>query len=117
MVLSSQDSSVESNGEQAVLRAILYGEKNLCDALKEVLRAQNLYLQDPINATRDVIYWNPQRYFNSPTARTLDFRATANEPEATEEKISYSDPLAAFTTGHELDETEPSSHVRTPLKP
>ncbi|KAH6869114.1 SNF2 family N-terminal domain-containing protein [Thelonectria olida] len=117
MVLSSQDSSVASNGEQAVLKVILYGNKNLCDALKEVLRAQNLYLQDPISATRDVAYWNPQRYFNSPTARTSDFWATVNEPEAIEEKISYSDPLATFTTGHDLGETKPSSHVQTPLKP
>lgn len=59
---------------------------------------------------------NPQRYYNDPKARTSDFWVTFDEPEATKKKVSHSDPLAAFTSGHHLAETEPSSHVSTSLK-
>ncbi|KAM5375794.1 hypothetical protein ACJZ2D_005850 [Fusarium nematophilum] len=117
MILSAQDPSGDPRGKQPVLRVVLYGDRDLCVALKEVLEGQNLFLQYPIGATRGVIYRNPQRYFNHPGARTSDFWATINEPETTEEQVSYSDPLAPFSSGDDLDETEPSNHLTTTLKP
>ncbi|KAM6529653.1 hypothetical protein FALCPG4_007782 [Fusarium falciforme] len=117
MMLSPQHSSAETKGERLKLTAILYGDRALRDSLREVLQGQTLYLQDPIGATHDIIYQNPHRYFNPPGARTSDFWATVQEPETTEEKISYPDPLAAFTSGCDLDETEASSYIQTPLKP
>ncbi|KAF4975682.1 hypothetical protein FZEAL_7572 [Fusarium zealandicum] len=117
LVISSLESPGNTRAEKFVLQAILYGDRDLGDGLKDVVRGQNLYLQDPIGATRDVVYWNPQRYYNSPDTRTSHFWATPDEIQATENQILHQDSLAVFTSGEDLGETEASNHVRTALKP
>jgi hypothetical protein len=115
--ISSIGSSANTSSRQCALQVILYGDKDLSDGLKEVLRSQDLFLQDPYGASRDVIYWNPQRYCNLPEMRTSDFHPTKDSQKATVEQVSHVDSLAAFTSRNDMTETEPSSHVRTPLKP
>ncbi|KAF4957354.1 hypothetical protein FSARC_11329 [Fusarium sarcochroum] len=115
--ISSVGLSVNTCSVQCALQAILYGDRDLCDGLKEVLRSQNLFLQDPYGASRDVVYWNPQRYCNSPERRTSHFSSANEDQKAIEERISHVDLLSGFTSGSDLSETEPSSFVRTPLKP
>lgn len=115
--ISSTGSSTNTASRQLVLQVILYGEKDLSDSLKEVLRSQDLFLQDPYGASRDVVYWNPQRYCNPPGVRTSDFYSTKDSQKTIVEQVDHVDSLAAFTSRNDMTETEPSSHVRTSLKP
>ncbi|KAG7402421.1 putative SWI/SNF-related matrix-associated actin-dependent regulator of chromatin subfamily A member 3-like 1 [Fusarium oxysporum f. sp. rapae] len=117
LAISSIGSSANTLSRQCALQVILYGDKDLSDGLKEVLRSQNLFLQDPYGASRDVLYWNPQRYCNFPETRTSHFHSTKDSQKKTVEQVSRVDSLAAFTSGDDLPETAPSSHVRTSLKP
>ncbi|KAF4457142.1 DNA repair protein rad5 [Fusarium austroafricanum] len=112
----SIDSFAKTGSRQYTLQAILYGDEDLGDGLKEILRGQNLFLQDPWGANRDAVYINPQRYCNSPGIRTSDFHITTNDTKATEEQINPTDFLAEFTSGDVLSETQPSQHVKTTLK-
>ncbi|KAL4724048.1 hypothetical protein ACLX1H_008653 [Fusarium chlamydosporum] len=115
--ISSTGSSTNTASRQLVLQVILYGEKDLSDSLKEVLRSQDLFLQDPYGASRDVVYWNPQRYCNPSGVRTSDFYSTKDSQKTIVEQVDHVDSLAAFTSRNDMTETEPSSHVRTSLKP
>ncbi|KAM0227011.1 hypothetical protein ACHAPO_011890 [Fusarium lateritium] len=115
--ISSIGSSTKTSSRQFSLQVILYGDKDLSRSLKEALRSQDLFLQDPYGASRDVIYWNPQRYYNPPGMRTSDFYSTKDSQETIVEQVDHVDSLAAFISASDMIETEPSSHVRTPLQP
>lgn len=117
LAISSVDPSAHTSVQQCVLQVILYGDKDLSCSLKDVLRGQDLFLQDPYGARRDVLYWNPQKYCNPTGTRTSHFSHTNNKEDMTVKEADHLDSLAAFTSGNDMPETEPSSHVRTPLKP
>lgn len=109
--------SADESSRQCALQVILYGDKDLSDSLKEVLRGQELFLQDPYGASRDVLYWNPQKYCNPPGTRTSHFHPPKPSQEMVVEEVSHVDSLAAFTSKHDMPKTEPSSLVRTSLEP
>ncbi|RGP62627.1 hypothetical protein FSPOR_9206 [Fusarium sporotrichioides] len=115
--ISSTGSSTNISSRQCVLQVILYGDKDLSSSLKEVLRSQDLFLQDPHGASRDVLYWNPQRYCNPPEMRTSDFYPTKDSQKTIVEQVVHVDSLIAFTSRNDIAETEPSSHVRASLHP
>ncbi|ETS82745.1 hypothetical protein PFICI_04621 [Pestalotiopsis fici W106-1] len=96
-------------------RVILYGLETLGPGLKKVLSNTEYFLQDPVGAGRDVAYVNPQRLFNSAAARTSNVQSDA-ELAVEQEEISIIDVLAAFTTPVDLEPTEGSHDLLTPLQ-
>lgn len=102
---------------QFILQVILYGERNIGDLLKDVLGGLGLFLQDPSNALRDVIYWNPQRFYNEPGAR-----AWQREPETDHDRTVHTehlniiDTLKDFNSDIELAETTPPTSLATSLQ-
>ncbi|KAI1057484.1 hypothetical protein LB507_011600 [Fusarium sp. FIESC RH6] len=113
--VSSVGPSTKSSSQYA-LQVILYGDKDLSYSLKEVLRNENLFLQDPYGASRDAIYWNPQKYYHPSGIRTSHFYPTDDGQNGTVEEVSHFDSLAAFTSSNDMPETEPTSQVQTTLK-
>lgn len=94
---------------------ILYGPEDLGADLKDVLNSTGFFLQDPVGASRDVVYLNPQRLFNSEEARTYNLSSRA-ELAVEQEEAEMIDVLAQFTTQVDLTPTEGSSHLLTPLQ-
>lgn len=97
------------------IHVILYGLEELCLGLKQVLQRTGFFLQDPIGARRDVVYFNPQRLINSKDVRTSNVLPRA-ELKVEEEEVSMIDVLAQFTTPIELQTTEGSNYLLTPLQ-
>ncbi|KAI0537718.1 hypothetical protein GGR58DRAFT_527015 [Xylaria digitata] len=93
--------------------AILYGDRNLTSDIKETLGLLELFLQDPIDAARDVTYLNPQKLFNCPRARTSLLWASQ---EITKSKVTPVDILSEFTSPDSIGETEGSQYLLTPLQ-
>ncbi|KAI1391610.1 uncharacterized protein F4822DRAFT_442542 [Hypoxylon trugodes] len=102
--------------KQSFVAATLYGEESLGEPLKKVLETLNLYLQDPIYSSRDVCYWNPQRFFNADIQLTSMFSWESSVPTSRQEQSSATDFLATFSTETLLPETEGSPFLQTPLQ-
>ncbi|KAK6855681.1 hypothetical protein PG995_007832 [Apiospora arundinis] len=98
------------------ISVILYGPRNLSLELGRTLQGLKTYLQDPYNAALDLPYWNPHRFSNSADLRTSHLRHPQEVVSVKEEQLSTVDFLEAFTTGGDLEETEGSHFLRTPLK-
>ncbi|KAH7024833.1 SNF2 family N-terminal domain-containing protein [Microdochium trichocladiopsis] len=98
--------------------AILYGLRTHIPPLVDVLSAQELYLQLPIQPRLDALYHNPQSLFNEPYLKTTDgiFHPQHNCPDVTTSIIEPKDILDGFTTGSSLEETECTNLITTPLK-
>lgn len=94
--------------------AILYGIPSLASDIKETLSNLELYLQDPINATRDLPYSNPQKLYNPPGARTSTLEVSQHQ-RVTKSEVTPLDVLCRFTSSNSLDETEGSQCLLTPL--
>ncbi|KAI1499348.1 SNF2 family N-terminal domain-containing protein [Biscogniauxia marginata] len=101
---------------QPTVYAILYGCRTLGPRLKDVLRDLGLSLQDPIHATRDVIYWNPQRFYNHPRACTSQLHVASEEPRIRQERIQPVALLAALVSTDSFTETEGPELLATPLQ-
>ncbi|KAK1599299.1 uncharacterized protein LY79DRAFT_575031 [Colletotrichum navitas] len=56
--------------------ATIYGPREKAKSLGVVLQSLDYYLQDPKFAVRDLEYFNPHRFANTPDARATDFRTT-----------------------------------------
>jgi len=95
--------------------AILYGAQSLTSNIKDTLGFLELYLQDPIDATRDVTYLNPQRLFSTPGARTSLFWAPQSQA-ITKSSLTPVDILSEFASADGIDETEGSQYLLTPLQ-
>ncbi|KAF2993054.1 hypothetical protein E8E14_000814 [Neopestalotiopsis sp. 37M] len=94
---------------------VLYGLEDLWLDLKKVLNSTGFFLQDPVGASRDVVYFNPQRLFVPEDARTSNVLVQEGL-DVEEEEISMIDVLAQFTTQVDLEPTEGSNYLLTPLK-
>jgi SWI/SNF-related matrix-associated actin-dependent regulator of chromatin subfamily A3 len=55
----AQGNRKQRTAQLLFLRAIIYGRAEVGDAVGQFLSSKMLYLQDPINCDRDVIYQNP----------------------------------------------------------
>lgn len=94
---------------------ILYGDQSITAGLAETLRHLELYLQDPVGATRDVAYLNPQKLFNTPGARTTTLWASRNE-EVSKSRVVPVDICSKFTSPDNTSETEGSECLLTKLQ-
>ncbi|KAI0521715.1 hypothetical protein F5B22DRAFT_595968 [Xylaria bambusicola] len=95
--------------------AILYGTPNLASDIKETLGSLELYLQDPIHATKDLPYSNPQKLYNYPGARTSLLGASQYQ-QVTKAQLTPVDILSEFVSSDGIDETEGSQYLLTPLQ-
>ncbi|KAK8856058.1 SWI/SNF-related matrix-associated actin-dependent regulator of chromatin subfamily A member 3-like 1 [Apiospora arundinis] len=98
-----------------VLQAILYGERNTGVPLGDTLEDLGLYLQDPINSLRDVMYWNPQRFYNDPNTRTWTREPGYSDPPVHTEHLNPIDTLKGFTSDVQWTETTGPTSLRTSL--
>ncbi|KAI5861037.1 hypothetical protein GGS23DRAFT_205845 [Durotheca rogersii] len=109
-------STSKTTGRRGTIAAVtLYGCEYLGEPLQEALQQLVLYLQDPIYATRDNLYWNPQRFYNPPGQRTTVFRRMMDIPPGRQEQVSPVDYLAGFCSEVSLAETQGSPFLLTPL--
>lgn len=94
----------------------IYGVRELASDLGDTLQEAEVYLQDPIHAERNTIYWNPQKFHNTEGLYTSSFKY--NEGDSCPEVDSFKaiDVLKDFTSQDDLPETEGSSSLRTYLK-
>lgn len=100
--------------------AVLYGPRDLSQDIGDTLQGLELYLQDPTHAITDAPYFNPQRFYNSPNARTVDFQADVSQQQpiqcVKDELVSFSDVLDSFSTESFLPEIAGSRYLETELK-
>ncbi|KAJ3531523.1 hypothetical protein NM208_g8842 [Fusarium decemcellulare] len=100
--------------------ATLYGPRDLASDLCDMFQKLGLYLQDPMYARRDAAYFNPQRFFNDPDARTYDFRVASSQPEPNvtfkDEQVAIADVLDKLVAESDVHETRGSSYLKTDLK-
>lgn len=105
---------------QAAVWATLYGPREIAQDLQDTFQNLDLYLQDPIHAQRDTVYFNPQRLFNEPESRTTDFKlsvATYGKVGTVhDEEVLATDLLENIRTGSSLHETPGSPCLITELK-
>lgn len=94
----------------------LYGDKSLANELGNTLQDLDIYLQEPIAADKDVLYWNPHKFQNNPGLRTSDFQSQSAQEQNNIEALILPDILAKFTSEDALPETEGSWLLQTPLK-
>ncbi|KAH7016463.1 SNF2 family N-terminal domain-containing protein [Microdochium trichocladiopsis] len=120
MSLGQQPGSSPKYGTSSdlALRAILYGLRTHIPPLVDVLSAQELYLQLPIQPRLDALYHNPQSLFNEPYLKTTHgiFHPQHDCPDVTTSIIEPKNILDGFTTGSSLEETECTNLITTSLK-
>jgi hypothetical protein len=123
---SSPVSSVEESiyqksrraGDEAVtnLNIIIYGPALLSDPLGEWLLDNVLFLQDPINCEKDVMYKNPQLLREDDEEFITTFSLCSHLQNFDVEKMeTRPDLFELLNTEHHLTETEAPPAVLTPL--
>ncbi|KAF5986954.1 DNA repair protein rad5 [Fusarium bulbicola] len=107
-------------GNTVAIWATLYGPRDISSDLGETLQELELFLQDPIYALRDTPYFNPQRFFKDPDARTTSFadgnRQLELHTEFSDEKVVVTDVLDSLTVQSILHETPGSRYLKTDLQ-
>lgn len=94
----------------------IYGARELANDLGDTLQEAEVYLQDPIHAERNTIYWNPQKFQNTEGLYTSSFRCNADDSRPEVAPFQAIDVLKDFTSQDDLPETEGSASLRTCLK-
>lgn len=96
----------------------IYGDKALAKDLGDALQEAEIYLQDPIHAERNTLYWNPHRFQMAEGLRTIDLKYNIPldryDPEV--RNLKAIDVLKDFTSEDNLPETGGSACLRTHLK-
>ncbi|KAF5982360.1 global transactivator [Fusarium bulbicola] len=117
--MSEQLGTGAGTNDNPVVWATLYGPGDLASDLRDLFENLDLYLQDPVYALRDVMYFNPQRFSNEPHIRTSHFwtNPSIGEPVLTikDETFVVRDVLDSITTGSTLYETPGSQYLLTEL--
>lgn len=117
--MPKQQQKGSKSERKAMVWATIYGPRNLIPDLRELLQDLELYLQDPIHALRDVVYFNPQRFINERDIRTSHFQATSSNREqistVKDEDLVVTDVLESLTTESILPETPGSPYLLTEL--
>ncbi|KAF5724313.1 DNA repair rad5 [Fusarium mundagurra] len=118
--MPEQPPNAGAGGHTVAVWVTLYGPRDISSDLRETLQELELYLQDPIYALRDTPYFNPQRFFKDPDARTTSFadgyRQLELHTEFSDEKVVVTDVLDRLTVESILHETPGSECLKTDLK-
>lgn len=109
-------SSEAPTGQSGTLWVTIYGDKALAKDLGDALQEVDVYLQDPIHAERNTIYWNPQRFHHVEGLRTISLKDNMGSSCSDAERVETVDVLRHFTSEDNLPETEGSVSLRTQLK-
>lgn len=95
----------------------IYGTRELASEVGDTLQEVEFFLQDPIHAERNTLYWNPQRFQNTEGLYTASLRCTTPvQPRQETCQIEAIDVLKDFTSEDNLPETIGSTSLCTPLK-
>lgn len=108
--------SQDATNRSGTLWLTVYGRQELARDLGSTLQEIDVYLQDPIHAERNTVYWNPQRFQNTEGLRTFDLRYNMDESSSSMEQVKAVDTLKGFTSEDDLPETEAPESLRTQLK-
>lgn len=109
-------SSEVPTGQSGTLWVTIYGDKALAKDLGDALQDVEVYLQDPIHAERNAIYWNPQRFHHVEGLRTISLKDNMGRSYPEAERLETVDVLRHFTSEDNLPETEGSVSLSTQLK-
>ncbi|KAK2752962.1 hypothetical protein CKAH01_06203 [Colletotrichum kahawae] len=100
--------------------ATVYGPRNLAQNFGQILSEADYYFQDPVLSLTDAEYFNPQRFFNTPDARTTDFSVSClgNSQLTTEMDETHfaTDVLKGLVSENDLLGTNGSPFLLTELK-
>lgn len=94
----------------------IYGARELASDLGDTLQEAEVYLQDPIHAERNTIYWNPQKFQNTENLYTSSFRCNTDDSRLDVGPFKAIDVLKDVTSQDDLPETKGSALLRTCLK-
>ncbi|KAF5231059.1 hypothetical protein FAUST_9500 [Fusarium austroamericanum] len=118
--MSKMSSAGSVAEDKAAIWATIYGPHNLASNLRDTLQSLQLFLQDPLYALRNVLYFNPQRFCNDPNARTIDFQIQDAPPAPSlafeDEQMVAVNVLDRLTLETDLHETAGSPYLNTGLK-
>ncbi|KAK2765700.1 hypothetical protein CKAH01_15641 [Colletotrichum kahawae] len=106
-------------GAQMKVWVTIYGREAQSKSLGKVLQDVGFYLQDPVYAMRNAAYTNPQRFGNTPSIRTTDFKMISPgtmQASTTNELLQPNNVLESLTTNLSLAETHGSPYLLTELK-
>lgn len=109
-------SSETPTGQSGTLWVTIYGDKALAKDLGDALQDVEVYLQDPIHAERNAIYWNPHRFHHVEGLRTISLKDNMGSSYPEAERVETVDVLRHFTSEDNLPETEGSVQLSTQLK-
>lgn len=104
-----------ANELQYVMNTIIYGPPELCDSVGEYLSKCGVYLQDPLNCDRDVVYSNPQLLSRTEETVMTSTLASQNMAPEVEKVISREDLFSELCTDDHLSLTNAPDAVTTPL--
>lgn len=108
--------STGAKDQLGTLWLTIYGARELASDLGDTLQEAEVYLQDPIHAERNTIYWNPQKFQNTESLYTSSFRYNANDSCPEVDSFKAIDVLKDFASQDDLPETKGSASLRTCLK-
>lgn len=111
-------SSRAAHGQSGNLWTTIYGSKELASDLEDELQEYDIYLQDPIYAERNTIYWNPQKLRNIEGLRTTSLQPEyhMDSPGTGANWVEAIDILQHFTSEDNLPETQGPFLLRIQLK-
>lgn len=101
-----------------VVWVTIYGCRQIAEDLGDTLQMIEAYLQDPVHAEKDVMYWNPHKFRNDDGLRTSHLKLAWQSSIHTLSSYDFgsTDFLDKFVSEDNLPETEGSAFIRTPLK-
>lgn len=101
-----------------IMWVTIYGCREIAEDLGDTLQMIGVYLQDPIHAEKDVIYWNPHKFKNIDGLRTSHLKATwqSSIHAQSSRDLGTADFLNRFVSEDNLPETQGSALLRTRLK-
>lgn len=108
----------EPKGAAGVIWVTVYGYRHIAEDLGDTLQMIEVYLQDPIHAEKDVIYWNPHKFRNDDGLRTSHLKVARESSIHARNSydLGVTDFLDKFLSEDNLPETEGSAFLRTRLK-
>lgn len=108
----------EPKGIAGVIWVTVYGYRHIAEDLGDTLQMIEVYLQDPIHAEKDVIYWNPHKFRNDDGLRTSHLKVAWESAmhARNSHDLGATDFLDKFLSEDNLPETEGSAFLRTCLK-